>query len=80
MNIKCHTGVDFPANSYDASVFQFTGMQFGHALNGASGMPVPGMSQSLNPVEEMDHRFVNLLLSIVFVCPVHRHKADRHTS
>ena len=40
-------------------------MQFGHALNGASGMPVPGMSQSLNPVEEMDHRFVYLLLSIV---------------
>ena len=53
-------------------------MQFGHALNGALGMPVPGMSQSLNPVEEMDHRFVDLLLSIVFVSPVHRHKADTH--
>ena len=55
-------------------------MQFGHALNGASGMPVPGMSQSLNPVEEMDHRFGYLLLSIVFVCPVHRYKAGRYIS
>ena len=37
-------------------------MQFGHALNGVSGMPVPGMSQVLNPVEEMDHRFVDILV------------------
>ena len=36
----------------------FAGMQFGHAINGAPVMPVPGMSQSLNPVEEMDHRYV----------------------
>ena len=32
-------------------------MQFGHAINGAPGMPVPGMSQPLNPVEDMDHRY-----------------------
>ena len=49
-------------------------MQFGHALNGASGMPVPGMSQSLNPVEEMDHRFVDIL--VLCLCPVRSHKTD----
>ena len=54
-------------------------MQFGHALNGASGMPVPGMSQSLNPVEEMDHRFVDILVLCLCVLCTVTEQTDRQT-
>ncbi len=41
------------------------GMQFGHALNGASGMSVNNMSQPLNPVDEVDRRLENKKMPII---------------